>query len=331
MADLLDVIESAYDGEGDDTRWMRRVLRASQPHLDRGRGLFGVTYDASNPEKFRIETIVSASLPLRGATALVKIAAEAIPGDLIRHSFLSRTCATMSELWGDGFLDENFLMKRIASLGVFDGLGINGGDPSGRGCAIGVSLRERAQASPETVATWERIGAHLAAGLRLRRAVRRIDGSDIDPIDDAEAVLDPDGRLRHAIGPAKTVESRAVLRHAAVALDRARGKLRRRDPQEAIDTWRALVDGRWTVFDHFDHDGRRFVVARRNDPDVRDEDALTLRERQIVGYAAMGHGNKLIAYELGLSPSTIATHLSSAAQKLGARSRVELIRRFARH
>jgi len=61
---------------------------------------------------------------------------------------------------------------------------------------------------------------------------------------------------------------------------------------------------------------------------VQEEDGLTLRERQIAGYAAMGHSNKLIAYELGVSESTVATHLSTAAQKMGVRTRVELIRRF---
>jgi len=58
------------------------------------------------------------------------------------------------------------------------------------------------------------------------------------------------------------------------------------------------------------------------------EDGLTLRERQVVGFASLGHSNKLIAYELGLKPSTIATHLSAAAKKLGLRSRLELIQQL---
>jgi DNA-binding CsgD family transcriptional regulator len=39
----------------------------------------------------------------------------------------------------------------------------------------------------------------------------------------------------------------------------------------------------------------------------------------------MGHPNKLIGYSLGLSVSSVATHLASAMRKLGVRSRVELI------
>ena len=48
----------------------------------------------------------------------------------------------------------------------------------------------------------------------------------------------------------------------------------------------------------------------------------------MVGYAALGHPNKLIAYEMGLSASSIATYLARAAEKLGADSRPALIRAY---
>ena len=46
----------------------------------------------------------------------------------------------------------------------------------------------------------------------------------------------------------------------------------------------------------------------------------------MVEYAAHGHANKLIAYELGLSEGTISTHLKSALRKLRLGGRAELIR-----
>jgi DNA-binding CsgD family transcriptional regulator len=49
-----------------------------------------------------------------------------------------------------------------------------------------------------------------------------------------------------------------------------------------------------------------------------------VRERQIAGWASLGHSNKLIAYELGLPLSTIATHLRRAVRKLGLRKTAEL-------
>jgi DNA-binding CsgD family transcriptional regulator len=81
--------------------------------------------------------------------------------------------------------------------------------------------------------------------------------------------------------------------------------------------WQAMVEGRWSLVDHFDSDGRRFVVAHRNDAAVPDMRGLTWRERQVAAYAALGHANKLIAYELGLSVGTVGQHLATARAKLG--------------
>ncbi len=112
--------------------------------------------------------------------------------------------------------------------------------------------------------------------------------------------------------------------HSALAFDRARGPLRRRDPEAAVRIWEALVAGRWSLLDHFDSDGRRFIVAHRNDAEVADARGLTHRERQVVAQVALGQSNKMIAYELGLSTSTVANHLASARAKLGLPSAAAL-------
>lgn len=56
--------------------------------------------------------------------------------------------------------------------------------------------------------------------------------------------------------------------------------------------------------------------------------ALTHRERAVVEYASRGWSNKVIAYELGVSSSTVSTHLSRAGAKLGLRSRTAVIQTF---
>lgn len=48
----------------------------------------------------------------------------------------------------------------------------------------------------------------------------------------------------------------------------------------------------------------------------------------MLAYAALGHHNKLIAYELGLAQSTVRVLSMRAARKLGTRSREETIARF---
>jgi len=56
--------------------------------------------------------------------------------------------------------------------------------------------------------------------------------------------------------------------------------------------------------------------------------SLTLRERQIVTLAAAGQHNKLIAYNLGISHSTVRVLMGRAARRLRASSRAALIHRY---
>jgi DNA-binding CsgD family transcriptional regulator len=57
-----------------------------------------------------------------------------------------------------------------------------------------------------------------------------------------------------------------------------------------------------------------------------DTSRLTRREREVVAAVARGRTNKAIAYELGLGVSTVSWYLASAMRKLGAPTRVALIR-----
>ena len=52
---------------------------------------------------------------------------------------------------------------------------------------------------------------------------------------------------------------------------------------------------------------------------------LTMRELQVVRFAALGKTNRMIANELGLSEHTVKNYLFRAFEKLGVSSRVELL------
>jgi DNA-binding NarL/FixJ family response regulator len=145
-----------------------------------------------------------------------------------------------------------------------------------------------------------------------------------------KSMVEPDDAVEASMAAKGSGVVRERLARASAQLARA-GQMRRTSAEEAVAVWRALVAGRWTLVDHFDADGRRYLVARRSEPEpvlVTGLARLTPREREIVAFVALGHTNKLIAYELGLAPTTVATHLASASAKLGATTRIELVRAF---
>jgi DNA-binding CsgD family transcriptional regulator len=108
-------------------------------------------------------------------------------------------------------------------------------------------------------------------------------------------------------------------------MDRARST-RRAERERVLELWRTLHERRWTLVDVFDTDGRRFLVARENAPATPPHAKLTQRERQVTALLGLGLSNKAIAYELGLSPSTVATLVGRARAKLDLESVPELVR-----
>jgi DNA-binding CsgD family transcriptional regulator len=202
----------------------------------------------------------------------------------------------------------------LARAGVAEILGINGVSVDGRSIHAGVLLPGPIPEVDPTVLA--RVSSHFAASARLRR---RLEGKK--KIDEAEAIIDARGQLAHATGPAK--RARAQIVEAATTLSRLRRS--RRDPERAVSQWKALVDARWSLVDHFERDGKHFLLAERNEPLVGGIALLSERERQVVALAALGNANKMIAYELGISVSTVGVLLARAAKRLGVRSRKKLV------
>jgi DNA-binding CsgD family transcriptional regulator len=174
---------------------------------------------------------------------------------------------------------------------------------------------------------------HITAAHRLRRDL--MEPSDVrgfgltDMPYNAEALLDPKNfRVAEAAGDAQDKKASKIIRDAAVRIDRARGGLRKADPQRALETWQGLVRGRWSLVDWFDSDGRRFVLARPNAPNVGDPRGLTECEARIATYAARGETGKAIGYRLGLSKTVVSRLLNSAMHKLGVKTQAELVEKM---
>jgi DNA-binding CsgD family transcriptional regulator len=318
--DFIGVVETAYGLCGDDRVWMQSVAEAVTPLLGREYGVTGFSFDLTGAAGPQLGTFVTTGPPVIAETVMKLMSMAPAGGteaSLIgkpgMYSFFERIRPEDREVYRALFapMTEEF---GISILGD----GILAFEPTGTGAVMFGFTRDPSDRTAQEKSRWAQATVHIATALRLRRALRSIS--------EEEAILSPDGKCEHAEPPAQGRASRESLREAVKAIDKARGRTRRQDQDEALAIWKGLCSGRWSLVDRFESDGRRYVVAFRNDPRLRDPRALTEREKQIASYAALGHSNKLIAYALGISESSVGWYLSQVRRKLGAKSRADLVR-----
>ncbi|MBI5070142.1 MAG: helix-turn-helix transcriptional regulator [Deltaproteobacteria bacterium] len=319
--DLIAAVEACYAPAGDDEEWLSRLLEALAS-LDLGEGLTARIHEGTPAGGLRGRATAQRGHDRSWSTTLDSLLARA-PAGQVRRIFhpwpvVRRALASARR---SGWLAEQLTRLLFASQGHDDSWGILAGAPGQALLDIGIPFRGQRRLPPRTVHGLRLLSAHLTTALRLRDRIRQAPS----PGAEVEAVLDPGGRVHHAASEARGADVRESLAAAVRRVERARGSLRRASPEEAADLWTGLVDGRWTLVDRCESDGRRIVLARRNEPRVYDPRALTDRERSVLAHAALGHSNKYVAYLLGLAPSTVAAHLASARRKLGLRTRPEML------
>jgi DNA-binding CsgD family transcriptional regulator len=315
-SDLISAFEACYEVDRDCTAWLEGVHTAVSSLLDRGLGTLAYRYDLLSRRLRIYETVEQ-----RPAVdvAAMKDALTTVPVEYIAQSYRALTCAMASEV--PGYDDLDSVKRFFRPAGVEDIFAINAFDPRGVGIWVGAFHPKRWKLPPRIRVSYSRLSAHISAGFRLQQRIARSNVA-------TDAVLTPRGRVVHAERDAKVDEARVALSDAARSIERARGKLRRKDPENAATGWRALVAAKWSLVDHFERDGKRYIVAKANAARLPGVEGLAPRETQVVAYASLGHHNKLIAYELGLAASTVRVLLTRAARKLGTTTRAETITKF---
>jgi len=324
----LSVIEAAYDLAVDDTAWLSALVRELQPFVDDGLGLYGHFY-AFDEEN----AVLRATLPVflgceQFAPALAK-AAALMPERNLVAAYGALPCRSLSQVHAEMSVSHSevesvgFLQRET---GIADALMVNAWLRPGSGVCIVAPLRRVSRFPARTASVLGRVARHIAAARRLRQSLRRSpDGVALE----AEAVFDPRGAVLHAEGEAEGKPERELLSATARNLASAKERWRESDPEQVASLWNALVDGRWSLVDSFDRDGKRFLLARRNAMELNEPGALSPAERQVAALFARGHSTKLVAYELGLSASNVSGTLKRALRKLRLRSATELISLFS--
>jgi DNA-binding CsgD family transcriptional regulator len=318
--DVIRAIEACYAPVADEATWLAGIGEALAP-LDAGLGGAALTYDASDPARFRLETLVTVGEAgdLRGPLEAFHHMGCA---EQIRAMYWHPPpCGSLVATLGSVDPTTAALARGYLEAASYpDIFAVHGVEPDHRGLLVGFAGRRRVPSPLHHRLAC--LAAHLSTAYRLRTALGGLATPDAER---TEAVLDPSGRVADARAGARPAAARARLGEALRRVERARGGARRASQDEAVLLWRGLVDGTWSLVDHWESDGRRRVLAVRNAPGVADPRALTPRERDVLAFALMGRSNKWIAYTLGLAPSTVSEHLALARRKLGARSRAELI------
>jgi DNA-binding CsgD family transcriptional regulator len=323
IRDALSIIESAYAESDDPDRWLDGALAALYAQLDEGEGVLARRFHVQGPSVWQGEIKSIAVVPeevaaVDRAADWLKTLPPAAAMEVARKMFPLAPVAThLSQIVGRPMMAQ---LTSTYPRPVRDTLGVIAADPSGHGCVFFRNEENPRALSHRTTSLWERIAAHLVTGYRLARERQT----------KAEAVLDPGGKLLHRENEVSRDDAGA-LSDATKAIDRARGRMRRVEPERAIALWQGLVSGRWSLVDQFDHDGRRYVVAKRNELTTRGWSALSAREAQILAYLGEGQPPKLIAYQLGLSPATVNGSLTRTMRKLSVRSRFELVTAYRAH
>ncbi len=324
--DAISIVEAAYDCEADEATWLRGLLERAAPKLDRGFGVAITTFAPNmRPEESFYETHRMDSRLADAQTAMF----ETYPDVFQRVRSSMGTHQISTETMGLTREEAETFPPHVQFLhpfGVLDLIGVASRDPSGHAIMLGAPTPEVRPPTERERTMWGQIAAHISAGSRVRRAFQTLSRDDLS--EGADAVLSASGSMVHAEAGAQTRSARESLGRAAKDIDRARSKARSNE-DEALDLWQGLIAGRWSLVEKFDSDGRRFMVARRNDPQVADPRALNLRERQVLAYVAMGHSAKLIAYSLGVSPSLVSSARQTAMRKLGLRTTADVVRLFA--
>ncbi len=323
-SDWISLIEAGYNLEGNNSQWLKGLISHVSKILNRGSEPVGWTFHCT-PITFKLGSFSEGtSKALTYAARMSHALSTEKSLDLTYRTGV--VIATASELVFPRLPDMHKMFLNLLKGRMEDLLVINCQSGMGSGVSIGMLLKQTSQVTVQERRRWPQVAAHIGAAVRLRGKIAQL--SAIDSLE-VEAILDSGGRLHHAHESAKDQDIRENLRTIVRRIEQSRTQAGRENADAALNNWEGLVNGRWSIVDRFDSDGRRFIVAIKNDPAHPDLRGLTLRERQVAEYVGLGYASKQIAYTLGLSETAITNCTARVQSKLGLHSRAELVGFFA--
>jgi DNA-binding CsgD family transcriptional regulator len=338
--DILAIVESAYALDPPSPTWGNRLLETTEEVLGGGVGGFACEFALQPSGDIRFDTgsVGSVGVPADMLTTILDgLAAAAVPW--LGRYLVARRGAAICVLTSEADTGANLKYRAgLADRGVHDGVNLVAVDVNDRGFLLSLGVRPRYRLHAATRAALTRAATHILAALRLRARLAAsvvgpwrgaAAGDDADAFETPEAILSPEGKLLDAVGEARETAARRALERAVRDVERARGSMRHQ-PLRALASWKGLVAARWTLLDHFDRGGRKYVVARENRPHATGPETLTHTERSALTYLSRGYSTKETAYALGISDTTVRVLMMRAARRCQVDSRRGLLDLWSR-
>ena len=325
----IDIVEASYNLEVSASEWMRNLQERAAPVFDLGRAFGGGIWAGMDDTGNLIATGFSYSDPAAAEITLPKVAQATAEIGAERMAAWTEETQSIVSVHSSHPPELGTFEVFTRHLECADILEVNAHDHDGYGFSWWCPSDTPIQLSRREKKTLEQLTIHMAAGHRIRREIENqptAKGLSLAELPlDAEALMDPKHFVvTDASGVARDATVSERIREAAKQVDKARGKLRRQDPEEALDIWKGLARGRWSLVDWFDTDGRRYVLAKPNLPRVGDPRGLTEQEALIATYAARGETGKIMSYRFWISRQSISTLLGSPRIKLLVTTQAEL-------
>jgi DNA-binding CsgD family transcriptional regulator len=309
------LVETIYGVDLPAASWLESIRRAAERSFTGHVGVQSYIFRISCEGRFELEGIASDP----ALEAVFHRAHDLAGPEVIKKIYLRKPLVSLRRAVVGSEHDSGY--QEVIGSGIGNIVLALGVDPGGLGCALVFAQRSPATLSRPARQILERVSAHLSSARRLRTSTSGDESSGCRD----DAIVTAHRGVLHAERDARHPDARRALREAARRVDLARSRHRQIGVEEALALWRSLVEGRWSLVERFDSDGRRLFVARRNDPTARRTRALGENERKVVALLAVGHSIKLCAYELGFAQSTASDLAHCAMRKLGVSSRAELV------
>jgi DNA-binding NarL/FixJ family response regulator len=308
---VSEVLRACYALDGTLDAWLRSVARALAPDFNRELGVAAMVVElkpttflnVTPPQYFRMPTTVEAFMRTLNA---------AVPGQVVaKLSATAVEVASASQAFGADICDH------FGEIGApfRDTLGISVQDGEGRALQFSAPSQARCGIAPAAQSSWRKVAIHMGAAFRLRQRLSR--GAQ------PEAII-LDSKVVHAEGPAKAQSARALLLQAVLQLEQLRSSEPSR-PEDALALCQGLVSGRWSLVDHFESLGKRYIAAFENIPNLATQNAAAPHLNVLQGFLR-GLSIAEIAFANGLQTNTVQRVLSETARRVGMKNRADLLR-----